>query len=399
MTLFAYKAVDATGRRRHGRMVADSPADLECRLKNAGLDFINAREARRRLFGARRIPRREIINFCFTLRQLLEAGVPLLDSLCDLRDGLEHADFQLIAAALVESIRGGKSFSQALGEHPEAFDGVFCSLVQAGEISGKLPFVLGRLTDSLCLQDELASHTKKLMIYPALSGGVVIAVCLFMLLSLVPQLGGFIQSSGQEIPLHTRFLLQLSNFLVQYAWLVLPAIPLAICMLALAVRGSPALRRRVDAWQLQLPVFGGVLKKITLARFASTFAMLYASGITVIDAIRATQGVVRNTALNAAIRLSLRQIEDGQGIARAFRETGLFPSLVIRMLHVGESTGSLDRSLDNVAYFFNRDVRESIQRLQALIEPVMTLVIGLLLGWIMLSVLGPIYDVITRMKT
>jgi len=156
---------------------------------------------------------------------------------------------------------------------------------------------------------------------------------------------------------------------------------------------------RFDAFKLRLPLFGNILRKIILSRFANTFALLYASGIPILESIRTTQDVVGNRVIKQGLQRVEQLIGEGQNVTAAFHGVGLFPPLVIRMLRVGESTGALDDALENVSYFYNRDVRESVEKVQQLIEPMLTVLLGSLLGWIMLSVLGPVYDVISKIKT
>lgn len=398
MPLHAYKAMDPGGRLVYGRMDALNLIDLEMRLKRMDLDLINGNQVKQGGFGGSTIGRRELIAFCFHLDQLARAGVPIIESLADLRDSLDNPRFREVLADLIESVEGGKTLSQALAGHPRIFDGVFVSLVQAGEETGNLPLVLHNLTESLKWQDELAAQSKKLVLYPAFLGTVVILVTLFMMLYLVPKMVGFIKSMGQELPLHTKVLIATSNFLVNY-WYIALALPLLLVAAgALAIRTNPRARLRFDAAKLALPWVGEILRKIILSRFASVFAMMYASGISVLDSLRTTQGIVGNTAIRQGLRRVEEMIGDGQNITVAFQNVGLFPPLVIRMLRVGENTGSLDTALANVSYFYSRDVRESIARVQAMIEPAMTIIVGIILGWVMLAVLGPIYDTITNLK-
>ena len=162
------------------------------------------------------------------------------------------------------------------------------------------------------------------------------------------------------------------------------------------LRSNPQARLRMDGIKLELPVLGPILKKIILSRFANTFAMLYASGIPILESIRTTQDIVGNQVVRQALERAEQSIREGRNVAAAFHDVGLFPPLVVRMLRVGESTGGLDKALLNVSYFYTRDVKESVSKAQALIEPMLTLFMGLLLGWIMLSVIGPIYDVISK---
>lgn len=398
MPLFSYKAMDARGRLVFGRMDALNPVDLEMRLKRMELDFINGGVVRQGGFGGSRVGRRELIAFCFHLDQLARAGVPLIDSLADLRDSVDNPRFREVLADLIESVEGGKTLSQALAGHPRVFDEVFVSLVQAGEETGNLPQVLHNLTDALKWQDELAAQTRKLVMYPAFLGAVVVLVTLFMMLYLVPKMASFIRNMGQELPLHTEMLIATSNFFVHY-WFVLLLLPAALALgIGFAVRLDPRARRRFDAAKLALPWLGEIFRKIILSRFAGVFAMMYASGISVLDAIRTSQGIVGNSAIRQGLQRVEEMIAEGQNITVAFQNVGLFPPLVIRMLRVGENTGSLDAALENVSYFYTRDVRESIGRVQAMIEPAMTIIVGAMLGWVMLAVLGPIYDTISTMK-
>lgn len=399
MTLYAYKAMGADGRIVLGRMDATNAIDLELRLKRMDLDFIRGNPVRQLgMFGGRAASRRELINFCFHLEQLTRAGVPILDGLTDLRDSLENPRFREVIAGMIESIDGGKTLSQAMAEHPRVFDDVFVSLVTAGENTGKLQEVLGNLVESLKWQDELAAQTKKLIMYPAFMGAVVIGVVLFMMIYLVPKMVGFIANMGHELPLHTKLLIGTSNIFVSHWYLVI-GLPLLLAGVGVAmVRTNPAARLRFDEAKLRLPLLGAILRKVILSRFASVFAMMYASGISILDSLRASEGVVGNQAIRNGLRQVGEMIAEGQSITTAFQNVGLFPPLVIRMLKVGENTGALDTALINVGYFYGRDVRESIGRIQALIEPAMTIVLGLILGWVMLSVLGPVYDTITKLK-
>jgi type IV pilus assembly protein PilC len=400
MALYAYKAMNTQGRMTMGRLEAINLIDLEMRLKRMDLDFINGDTVKQGgLMNRGKISRPELINFCFHLEQLARAGVSLIESLIDLRDTIENPRFREVIAGMVESIEGGKTLSQALAEHPQTFDEVMVSLIQAGEETGALPQVLNNLLESLKWQDELAAHTKKLIMYPAFLGTVVVAITLFMMIYLVPKMAGFIRNMGQEMPTQTKILIATSDFFVGYWYVVLGVPILLVGLLVFLLKTSPAARYRFDDVKLRLPYLGEILRKIILSRFASVFAMMYSSGITILDSIKATEAVVGNLVIREGLEKVGALIAQGENVTLAFQNAGMFPPLVLRMLRVGESTGALDTALTNVSYFYNRDVRESIEKVQAMIEPVMTVTIGLLLGWIMMAVLGPIYDIITKLKT
>ncbi|MBS1159192.1 MAG: type secretion system protein [Proteobacteria bacterium] len=396
---FAYKAVSASGRRVRGELDAGNLSDLEMRLLRMDLDLVAGRPARpARTLRRRRIPRRDLINFCFHLEQLSSAGVPLLDGLADLREAITPPDFRRLTASLIEGIEGGQTLSQAMAEHPAAFSRVFVNLVRAGEASGQLPEVLASLGASLKWEDELASHTKKLLLYPSLVAGIVLAASIFLMIYMVPQLKLFVSNMGQTLPAHTRLLFFVSQLLAD-CWFLFLLLPIAILsLLPIVVRHNPAARLRLDAAKLRCPGLGKILNKIILARFANTLAMLYAAGIPVLEALAITRLAVGNQRLQQALEEVEQLIREGRSVAGAFASAQLFPSLVVRMLHVGESTGKLDAALLNVAYFYNRDVKEAVAKAQTMIEPILTVGMGLMLGWIMLSVIGPIYEVIGRIK-
>jgi type IV pilus assembly protein PilC len=400
MPLYTYKAVDGAGKNVLGRAEAVNVFDLEQRLARMGLDLINGAPSRQksRFIGGAKIKRQDLINFCFHLEQLTSAGVPVVEGLMDLRDSLDNPRFREVVSGMIEAIGGGRSLSQAMAEFPEVFGQVFVSLVRSGEQTGRLPEVLKSLTESIKWEDELAAQTKKLVTYPAFVATIVVLVTLFLMIYIVPQMTGFIRNMGQQIPLQTRILIAVSSFFVNYWWAVVAA-PFVIWFgLKFAARTYPSVAFALDHYKISMPLVGPILRKIILSRFASSFALMYASGITVLDAIRSSEEIVGNKPLENALRNAGQQIAEGKNLTAAFQDAALFPPLVIRMLRIGENTGALDTALLNVSYFYNREVREGIAKVQAMIEPALTLFLGLILGWVMLSVLGPVYDTISKMK-
>ncbi len=400
MELFRYKAVDAYGRVQRGQADAVNPIDLEMRLTRLGLDLVSYRPVKsgRSWFARSGIQRSDLITFCFHLEQLLEAGVPMIDTLSDLRDSLENRHLQEITAAMIESIQGGRSLSEAMRDFPAVFSTVFVNLIRAGETSGTLTRVLRHLIDNLKWQDEQAAHTKRLFIYPVVVAAVVGAAMFSLMVFVVPELLKFVESMRQELPLHTRILIAVSAAFASYWPFLLAALVLVVVGVAAGIRVSPSFRLWFDGMVLGIPLFGAILKKLILTRIATFFALMYASGITVLECMKIAEDIAGNRAVEEALRGAARQIGEGSGIAQSFATTGLFPPLVLRMLRVGENTGALEAALNNVSYFYTRDARESIDRLQALIEPAMIVVLASLVLWVALSVLGPIYDVITTFK-
>lgn len=400
MAVFQYKAVTADGRMANGRIDALNVIDLEMRLKRMELDLVSGEPIQAHsLFGGGKVPRRELITFCFHLEQLTRAGVPIIEGLADLRDSIEHPRFREVIAGVIESIEGGQTLSEAMAGHRSVFDQVFVSLIRAGESTGRLPEILKNIIDSLKWEDELASHTKKVIMYPAFVGTIVMAATFFLMIYMVPQLKQFVKNMGQELPPQTKVLFFVSDLLVSYWYIVLLLPVLGAIAGFFMLHTNPTARLRFDSLKLRLPIIGEIIRKIILSRFANTFALLYSSGIPILDSIRTTQSVVGNRIIEEGLMRVEQLIGEGQNVTSSFHAVGLFPPLIIRMLKVGESTGALDHALINVSYFYNRDVKESVEKVQAMIEPMLTILLGAMLGWIMLAVLGPVYDVISKIKT
>lgn len=399
MTMYSYKAIDADGKTAKGLQDASNLVDLELRLKRTGFDLISAKEEENESsFGSSKIKRIDLITFFFNLDQLTRAGVPLLECLADLRDSMEDPVFREIIANLVESIQNGKKLSQAMAQHPNAFDKITVNLTHAGEESGKLPIIFRHLTESLKWQDEMASQTKSMIMLPAFVGTIVVAITFFLMIYLVPQLVSFIKGMGQEIPFQTRLLIATSSIFVNYWWAIIAAPFVFFGIYKVALKVNPGLQYHVDNLKLNIWPTGPVLRKIILARFANTFAMMYGSGITILDCIANSRDLANNQVISRSLQAVMHEIESGKNLTQSFEKTGIFPPLVVRMLKVGEATGQLDQALMNVSYFYDRDVKDSIKRVQVMIEPAMTIVLGAILGWVMLSVLSPIYDLISKVK-
>ena len=376
MSLYSYRAIDELGKTHRGLQDAANQVDLEMRLKRSGLDLIDAKVDSGKAMARGKIKRPELITFFFNLEQLTRAGVPLLETLADLRDTMNDPRFREIIASLVESIEGGKKLSDAMAQHPDAFDKIFVSLTRAGEASGRLQEVFEHITESIKWQDEMASNTKTILMYPAFVGTAVVAITFFLMIYLVPQLVSFIVGMGQQIPLQTRILIATSHFFVNY-WYVLISAPIVLVIAGkLLVTTSPEMRLRFDGFKLKMWVVGPILRKIILARFANTFAMMYGSGISILDCIASSREVVNNEAVAKGLDDVMLEIESGKNLTQSFQNTGMFPPLVVRMLKVGEATGSLDKALLNVSYFYDRDIKSSIKKVQVLIEPTMTIVLG-----------------------
>jgi len=400
MASFNYKAIDKLGRSAIGQMDALNEVDLEIRLERMGLDLITFRATKKStsLFNSNKVSNQDLVMFCFQLEQLSSAGVPLLECLNDLRESNTNPYFQKVLGAISAEVEGGKLLSQALAEHPQVFSDVFVSLVDAGEQTGQLPAVFNNLFETIRWQDELMSQTKKLIAYPAFVAVVVFGAIAFLMSYLVPQMVSFLTNMGQELPWNTKLLIIISNIFVNYWWLVIGLPILLVIVFAAYVKSSPAAEYRFDMLKLNMPITGSILHKIIMARFARYFALMYQTGIPILDAIKICENIVGNRVVASALSRAHAQINAGDSMSESFQNAGLFPPLVVRMIKVGESTGALDKSLLNISYFYDRDVNDAMQNMLKMIEPALTVVLGAILAFIMFSVLGPVYDSFSKLK-
>jgi len=398
--LYKYKAIDSNGKIRNDRIEADNLLDLEKRLSGMGLDLINYKQKKPSLinFKSKGISRKDLINFTFQMQQLTKSGVSILDGLGDLKDSVPDGRMKEMLLGLSDEIQGGKTFSGALSEFPEIFDSVYITLVQVGEESGRISEVLHDMAETLKWHDELIAHTKKIMIYPAIVTVVIIGVVSYLMIALVPELIPFIKDLGGEIPIHTRALLATSSFLGNY-WYFVFGVPIFLFVLTTQLaKRKPKVRMLIDRLKLRLYIFGPLILKTNLARFANYFAMMYASGITVLDGLKISEMLVNNAVLTQSIRDVRERIADGGQISESFDAVNVYPPLVIRMLKVGENTGNLDEALLNISYFYNREVKESVDKMEAAMTPVLTIILGGIMLWIMSAVLGPIYDSLSKIQ-
>ena len=398
---YKFRTIDAAGKVRSDTMVASNPMELEKRLGSMGFDLLSYKEhgrASRSILQKKTVSRRELINFTFHVEQLTKSGVPLLDSLKDIRDSIDYSNFTDVLQTIIDDIEGGKTFSLALSEHPQIFDKVYVTLVRVGEETGNLPEVLRDLAETIRWQDELASHSRKIMIYPVIVTIVVTGVVCFLMMYLMPQLLPFIKNIGSEVPAYTKVLMSVSGAFVNY-WYVIFSLPVILfILLKSAARNNVAVRYYIDGIKLKIWLIGPLVSKIKLARFANYFAMMYSSGITVLDALGISEDMVDNLVLEDSINKARAGIAEGSQISESFESSGVFPSMIVRMLKVGEDTGAMDEALLNVSYFYNREVKESIDKLEPAMLPILTLILGGIMLWIMLAVLGPVYDAVANIK-
>lgn len=411
MPEYHFKAVNAAGHRHTGVQEAHNVTDLEMRLSRTGLDLINCKERRQGCWPGKwpgwptnrknSISRRELIHFSFHLEQLTQAGVPLIDALKDLRDSEQRNSFQAVIAQIIEGIEGGQTFSAMLERFPRLFGEVYASMVRVGEHSGKMDQVLHDLAENTKWQDELTSRLKRITLYPAIVAALLVVVILFVMVYLVPNMVSFIASTDYQLPWYTTALLATSGFFIDNGYLLLPVVVLLPLLLRYSLRHSAGLRYRWHGIQLKLKLWllGPLLLRFKLARFAHYAAMMYAAGIPVLDIVQLSRQLVDNHVLDSAFDDVHTRIQQGSTIGDSFAASGLFPPLVVRMVRIGEGSGALDQAFTQIAYFYGREARESIQRFEQFIGPLLILGVGTLLLWVIVAVIFPLIDTAVNIGT
>lgn len=315
MSTFRYRAMSSDGRHIRAEMDAADLNELEARLHSQGLVFINGEALRTVPWLRPRVPRHELIHFCFHLEQLLEAGVPPFDSLSALRDATSHTGMRAVVSALITDIERGQPLSEAAARQPAVFTPIVTALLRAGEQSGRLPEAVRDIGKALEHEAELIAYARRIAIYPAIVASLMLLALVVALVHVVPELEKLFRSSGQTLPLATRVLIGLSHAVTQGWWAILGAALLSIGAAQWTLTHSATARVRLHHLLLRLPIIGELQIKIALARFAAVLARLYASGITVIDALHITQDAAGNLAVRDALRSATRQIEQGHSLA------------------------------------------------------------------------------------
>lgn len=398
---YRYSGVNRFGKRVGGDMQAANPQDLEQRLKLSKIELISYSIPSKGLFSnvvRKRILRRDVIVITMQFRQLLKAGVALMDIIDDLRQSYENDAVKEMLSSIYEAMEGGESFSEALSAYEKEFGKVYISLVAIGEQTGQLELILTNLEDMLKWEENLSSKAKKVMIYPSIVGTVVLGVLMLMMVFVVPEVLGFVKEMGGEIGFATKSLLATSSF-VNDNIIAIFLLPFVIWLgMRYLLKKSPSFRIKLDAMIFKIKVIGPVIYKLKIARIANSLAIMYAAGMSFTNSMRMSANVAGNTYLAQKMERAIRLIEDGIPINEAFTLAQVFPPMAIRMVKVGELSGNMDQALKNVSDFYDAEAKEMIEKIEPSIEPILTVIMAFMVGWVMMAVLGPVYDTISKVQ-
>ena len=401
MSSFQYTARDKTGASRAGTMQAESRQDLVAKLREKGLVPTSIVDGSAGKGGARSMPMRgtvkgkkvkadEMVLFTRSLATMVNSGLPLLQGIDIMIEQTDSLNFKAVLTQVGQDIEAGLTFSDALRKHPRSFNELFSSMVKAGEASGDLDGILIQLAEYLEATEKLKREIKAAMTYPVIALVIVVLIAGGLLVFIVPKFAEMFEGLGARLPAPTRALMAMSDILRSYLLLVIGGAIALFIGLRYYV-STPMGRFQADTIKLKLPVFGPLFRKVAVSRFARTMSTLTRSGVPVLGALEIVERTIGNEVLARAIKGSQISIKAGATIADPLARSGVFPLMVTRMIDVGEKTGSLDELLTKISEFYDQQVEATISSLTSMIEPLLILFLGIVVGGMVLALFMPIF--------
>lgn len=398
MLEFNYTAKEQTsGKQVHSTVKAESEKAAARLLMEQGYTPIKITEKTESTgplaFLQNRVSTKDRVVFTRQLATLINAGLPLAQSLHTVRDQTPNKKLQTIAQDVLTSIEGGSTLSSAFGKHPSVFNNVFIALVSAGEASGTLDQALERIADQQEKDAEIMSKVKGAMTYPVIVSFVMVGVIIFMLVTVVPQVGKLYKDLKQELPLLTKIMVATANFVQKFWYVVLIAMAVGIYLLFQWSKTEEG-RKMIDALKLNVPMFGQLFRKLYMARFARTSETLMASGVPMLETLNIAQQAVNNVHVGDAIARSAEKVKGGKALSEALRGEEYVLSLVPQMISIGEQSGGIDKMLAKAATFYENELDQTIRAISTMIEPILMVMLAGVAGVMIGAVLFPIYNLV-----
>lgn len=403
MPSFTYKAKTAAGLVMEGIIDADEQRAAVEKLRGQKMVVLEIVEKAEPLIdkfkaavgwkkGKKDIPSKDLSLFSRQLSTLVGAGVPIVQSLGILESQAENPDFKEVLGAVKTDIEAGLSISDALKKHPNAFPDLYCSMVKAGELGGILDTILERLTAYLESSEELKAKVKGAMMYPAIVLSICSIVTVFLLMFVIPTFKNIFAGFGRALPLPTQMLIDLSD-MMKKRWYLVIAFPIIAWKAYGKFYSTPYGQKWVDGHSLKAPVFGPILKKVAVARFTRTLGTLIKSGVPIMQALETVAQTAGNVVIADAVNMTRESIREGGHLSDPLKKSGIFPNMVTSMISVGEETGALDVMLTKIADFYDSEVDTAVKGLTSLIEPIVIVVMGIVIGTIVVAMFMPMFEI------
>ncbi len=386
---------------KKGEMEAPSEAAIRIHLRQQSIIptkiAVKGKEFKISLPGGKKVKQRSIAIFTRQLATMIDAGLPLVQSLDILSSQQDHKVFKNIIREIREDVEGGSTFAGALKKHPSTFDDLYTNLVVAGEEGGILDNILTRLSNYIEKAEALKKKVKSAMIYPAVIVSVAILVVIILMIFVIPVFETIFKSAGQSLPLPTLIVLAMSKIIKKYIVVIIPAAILFVFLFRKFYK-TEAGKTLIDRLILKVPVFGMLLKKVAVARFARTLGTLVSSGVPILDGLLIVSKTAGNRIIEKAIMNARASIREGETIAEPLGRSGIFPTMVTQMISVGESTGALDSMLTKIADFYDDEVDVAVSNLTSLLEPFLMVFLGVVIGGVVIAMYLPIFQMASAVQ-
>lgn len=399
MVEFTYTAKDQTGKSQTGTISAPDREQAVATLIKRGMTPQNVKPAKGsglqmdiKLPGGNKVKPKALVVFTRQFSTMVSAGVPMLRALTTLEEQTDSPGLKKALGQIITDVEGGMQLSDALEKHPKAFSDVYVNMVRAGETGGILDQIMNRLATQVEKDSEIKGKFKSAMVYPVVVTVVAIGAVGFLMVGVVPQLAGILTDAGGELPIQTKIILSISSFLTNQWYIIVGALAVLIFGYK-KYTSTPAGKYNFHKFLLKIPIFGNIILKVNVARFARTFSSLLAAGVTVIDALGVTSKALTNTVVKQGLQDSIQSIRNGSNVADSLADSQVLPAIIIQMTAVGEETGKLGEVLDKVAEFYEEEVNQITGSIASIIEPILIVGLGGIVGLIVLSVLGPILSI------
>jgi len=386
---FIWEGVDRSNRQVRGESKAPSETVVTTNLRRQGIRVLKIK--RQAFRGGRKVNEKDITFFTRQLATMLKAGVPLLQAFEIVARGHSNARFSRLMMEIKNKIETGSSMSQAFREYPKYFDTLYCNLVAAGEASGTIDAILDRLATYKEKILAIKGKIKSALFYPTSVIVVAVVVVWIIMVWVIPAFKKVFQNFGADLPAPTLLVIAISEWVVAWWWLVFLIIVSAVVGFAIARRRSAAFRVVSDRVMLKIPVIGGILEKATIARWTRTLQTMFAAGVPLVESLDAVGGASGNAVFMAATRKIQTEVSTGTSLTNAMGNTNLFPTMVLQMTQIGEESGSLDNMLGKIADFFEREVDDAVAALSSLLEPIIIVFLGVVIGGLVVAMYLPIF--------
>ncbi|PTR26322.1 type IV pilus assembly protein PilC [Luteibacter sp. OK325] len=390
---YDWTALDKRGKRMKGEMQSKNAALVKAELRRQGMNPQTVREKSKPLFGSagKTVKPRDVAIFSRQIATMMASGVPMVQAFDIIIDGQKNPRFKNILIDVKTGIEGGSSLHEALGQHPVQFDELYRNLVHAGESAGVLDTVLDTVATYKERMESIKAKIKKALFYPLMVMVVALLVSSILLLFVVPVFQQTFKDAGAQLPAPTQFVVSASEFMQAYWWLVLISIVGGVTVLIQGKKRSPKFAHFLERVMLRLPVMGAIMHQSAIARFARTLGVTFHAGVPLVEALEAVAGATGSVIYGEAIMQMRDDIAVGHQLQLAMRQTSLFPNMVVQMTAIGEESGSLDHMLFKVAEFYEEEVSNAVDNLATLLEPMIMVILGVLVGGMVISLYLPIF--------